>query len=462
MSLVALMLLGTPSGGRYQACYELVSASGPALAYPLAAWYAKASSARETDDQAFLERVLVLGTRQALGEQAVAGGVGSSEAFRALQDELADLGVERELIVAVPWEIDTPSAMAGSLLAVLGERWESVLAGATLVVDVTFGFRTQPMVLLESLELIEGRFGATVYRIIYGRQDNHGTGTIDDVTELLRLRQASFATRTIAQTGRFTAASASFRALASSRSDHRDTQRAGLEQVAKGLEELDLLMQLAQAGRSLQSVRRLLEGLQGVSTGEDAAFAALAHALRRALDQSPLLGRSSEAGEVGTLVALVEHFCDTKQVGLGLLVGWEALVTLWLVLKGGDPEGQPRRVLEQLLRQVARPGSAAPSPKERDEPALRLEEKEDPELVRRLAEPVPHPDGTEMTLAELGKFQETVRDLRNDVAHSGWRTGARSGQPRPRKYQEKLEQVLGLLRRLEQAAGPGGSASPKG
>jgi hypothetical protein len=400
------MLLGTPPGGAYERlAYRFAHLpESSSCAYPLAAWLAE-----DPDRAPGLELALVLGTLDALGADAR-----SATPLRALRAELDAHGARHVKIDTATWEVGDPTSMAGSLLDALAEH-ERAIRDASVLVDVTFGFRTQPMVLLESIDLIEQRFHATTEAIIYGRRLEGGGALLDDITELVRLRRLSQATTDAVHTGRYRSASSALEALA------RTHRASRVRTAAQRLQALDTFLQAAQASAAIAQARQAAAGLEALANDPDApeALGVVARALRDALHQSPLLRHIDEAGpdDERAIVALLSQLAASGNVGIGLRA------------HGQPPEEAARRRLEELLRDR----EAAADPRSPETAALDA----------ALLEPIRGPSAEHLDVEWLRERLNRSRDLRNRIAHAGWRNQEPNGSPpRSDRYHALLERQL--------------------
>ncbi len=310
---------------------------------------------------------------------------------------------------------------------------EAVPEGARLVVDITHGFRSQPLLALAVVLYLRAAKGVEVERIVYGAYEARQAGRtpVFDLTAVLHLLDWAGATRQFVERGDARPLQAMFEAVA-------EAGRSGAFVPVKLHEASARLERLTTA----LALNRPME-----AAGEAEALPEVLLSAYRDADQLPqgqplkgLLVRVAErfqplAAAQGDLfspkgfraqAALIRFYLQTGQYVQALTLASEALLSQQCVAMEADP-------LDRAARQAAR--DALHTLRDRFEAYRRARD--------RSAAPPPRPlSDAEKWLALLWK---KVSDLRNDIAHAGIQRAPRPARDLAGQAADVLHEVAWQL-----------------
>jgi len=331
----------------------------------------------------------------------------------------------RELKKPVPERVEIPSGKTeGEIWATIEQFVELVPKGASVVLDVTHGFRTQPLLVFAAMGLLTELEHATAERVLYGAFDargDDGRAPFFDFTALFELLAWSQALADFKRYGyakplRELLRESSGRAYREGR-DYRPTGLVGLgDALGKIAEALSLLrpVEAHQAARGLVRLSEQAEAdlmampelrpLAGFLTEATARYRSLGEA--EALfswDGLPVLGR------------MIRLYLELEQYPQAITLAREALVTLRTLDNCTDPlNREAREAAEKEINAAAKVLLLNGRPASED-------------------------------LVPYAELWNALADLRNDVDHAGFRKSPRSAES-VRKQAEKLcSRVADLL-----------------
>lgn len=297
---------------------------------------------------------------------------------------------------------------------------EAVPAEAELVMDVSHGFRSQPILALAVLQLLQVVKQVKVKRVLYGAFDlDTKQADFFDLTPFLELMEWTQATRDLLEYGN----GSRLRQLLKQIHRHSymvDGPRAKeLSSVGEILEGVGSSLELLRINEVLEQANRLLKAL---ATAQDDVAK-----LPRSRPLSLLLGRIEEryqslattdpfsAKGLEAQAAMIDLLLETGSYAQAIALARELMVT-WLCLhRQFDPISE-RSAAENLL------GSHA-------------------DAVRRK-------QAIDEQKAKLGLLWDKISHIRNDIAHAAMR-------PRPLPSQSLAQQIrdaCGEVRNLIQSA----------
>lgn len=308
------------------------------------------------------------------------------------------------------------------------EHWEifntmvnAIPNGASVVMDVTHGFRSQPMLALAVLQFLEVVKGVRTERLLYGAIREEGTGEFLDLTPFLDLVAWTQATRDLMRYGWG-------KPLAELLSRLQDDHWKRSQGAAKE----DRVTQLKRLGDALGQLTLALELLR-VEEATDYA----AKLLKRADEAAQELGRLPAAEPLGYLLS--------------------ALKERYSPLAVGDPFGQEGlRAQAAMVEIFLASGSltqALTLMRELMVTFICLEKRLDPKVERSEAErelgdyAQRSRQGVRNQDEKWGQLWNELADLRNDVAHAGMRfnpTPAKTLEQKLDTLWKKIKEALGL------------------
>ncbi|GAA6751818.1 hypothetical protein Thermus77412_23590 [Thermus antranikianii] len=310
------------------------------------------------------------------------------------------------------------------------EHWEifnrivdAIPEGAELVVDVTHGFRSQPILALAVLRFLEVAKDVRAKRLLYGAVVGDGRGEFMDLTPFLALLDWTQATRDLMQYGWG-------RPLAELMSRLQDaTWKAGapggeqapvrltkLKPLGETLGQLTLALELLRVKEATEQVAQLLKRLAEVETelGKLPAAQPMRYLLGtiRERYQGMFVADPFSPEGLRAQGEMVELLLKTGSLAQAVALMREMMVTKVCLDRNLDPV-EERSVAESHLGVFAQRSRRAPG----DEKGL------------------------------LGQLWNELSDLRNDVAHAGMRpnpTPAKTLEMRLREVWKRVKGALGL------------------
>ncbi|WP_297715551.1 TIGR02221 family CRISPR-associated protein [Thermus sp.] len=294
---------------------------------------------------------------------------------------------------------------------------EAVPEGASLVVDISHGFRSQPVLALAVVHFLNVAKGVQVERILYGAlREQEGRGEFLDLTAFLELLAWTQAARDLAQYGFGKPLGGLLQNL------HRQSWLSGgaglhrLGPLGKTLENLSLSLEVLRVQEASQHAIGLLKALEEVEKDlERAPRSRPLGLLLRFLEEryAPLaVGDPLSPGELPAQAAMVELLLNTGSLAQAAALMRELMVT-WLCLQRGFDPVDEREGAEGLLNSWAR----------------RAKQKATDEK------------------AQIGQLWNDLANLRNDIAHAGMRKD-------PTPAQTLAANLKDLWQRLRQVMAP--------
>ncbi|BAW02888.1 CRISPR-associated protein, TM1812 family [Thermus thermophilus] len=305
------------------------------------------------------------------------------------------------------------------------ELWEifntivdNVPEGAELIMDVSHGFRSQPILALAVLHFLQATKGVKVRRILYGFYDP-GTreAAFFDLTPFLTLTEWTQATRDLLEHGE----GLHLRELL--REIHRQSYQVDgpkakkLSSVGEALDRVEDALDLLRVKETLESAKELLKHLGAAA--QDVAQLPRSRPLGTLLDRireryHPLAAEDPFSPEgLKAQGEMMRLLLQTRRYAQAIALARELLVTLACLQKGWDPL-EEREVAERWLSTKTKNKKSAA----KDPQALPL----------------------------ISLWEETA-DLRNDVAHAAMRENpARTG-----RLKEAIEKVCARTQALLEA-----------
>jgi CRISPR-associated DxTHG motif protein len=311
---------------------------------------------------------------------------------------------------------------------------EAVPEGARLVIDITHGFRSQPLLALAVALYLRAAKGVAVDRIVYGayeaRDVEAGRTPVFDLTAVLRLIDWATATEQFVERGDARPLRALFDAVAR---EGRSQAFVPLK-LAGAAEHLGALTTALALNRPLEAAREaraLPEALVGayrdatqVPQGRPVQW--LVRRVARRFEALAAAGGDLFSPEGFTAQAeLIRYYLRTEQVMQALTLASEALLSKRCVLRGADPldRGARQEARDDLHDLHARFGAYERTLKAHGEVTEELADDE----------------------KWLAVFWHEANQLRNDVAHAGMNRDPAPARDLAARASELLHEVAWYL-----------------
>ncbi len=331
----------------------------------------------------------------------------------------------RELKKPVPDRVEIPSGKSEDEIWAMIERFvELVPRGASVVLDVTHGFRTQPLLVFAAMGLLAEMEHANAERVLYGAFDargDDGRAPFFDFTALLDLLAWSRALADFKRYGYATPLRTLLRE-SSGRAyrERRDYRPTGLVDLGDALGKVAGALALLRPVEAHQAAR----GLVQLSEQAEADLKAmpelrpLAGFLSEAIARYRSLGKGEglfSRDGVPVLGRMIRLYLELEQYPQAITLARESLVTLRTLDNCTNPlNREAREAAEKEISAAAR--------------VLRLNGRPASEDV--------------VSYAELWN---ALADLRNDVDHAGFRESPRSAESVRKQAKELCSKVADLL-----------------
>ena len=310
-----------------------------------------------------------------------------------------------ELELAQPERVEIPSGKSEEEIWKTVETLVSVVPeGASVILDVTHGFRTQPLLVFAVTGLLEAMGHARTERILYcayEARDQAGVAPIFDLSPLLELGIWSRALADLRRYGYATPLRQLLREIAArAHREERGHKPLGLVGLADAIEAITRALSVLRPVQAFEAASTLRNRVSKAEADLKAMpeLRPLAQFLRASLSKYLALGGTHELFSrqgLPSLGRMIRLYLELDQYPQAITLAREALVTLrTLDYKTNPLDPTARRAAESeinaaatVLRLKGRPGSA--------------------DIIR---------------YAELWN---TLADLRNDVDHAGFRKNPR-------------------------------------
>jgi CRISPR-associated DxTHG motif protein len=341
-------------------------------------------------------------------------------ALKVLMTEEAEKKHKEALAERVKYEpVPIPSGHTEEQLwRIFNAIVDSIPEGAELIMDVSHGFRSQPILALAAVQFLQVVKGVRVHKILYGfYEPTKPEGNFFDLTGFLDLMEWTQATRDLLEHGEGLRLRKLLREIHSHSYQEEGPKAKKLASVGEALDKVEDALDLLRVAEALSSAQELLKHLEAAS--EDVAQ------LPRSMPLGFLLGRIRE--RYRPLAAkdpfspeglraqgeMLHLLLQTKRYAQAITLARELLVTLVCVRQNWDPLEE--RELAEAWLNVKKKISKKKDSAAEDSQALRL----------------------------ISLWEETA-DLRNDVAHAAMRENPAGA----RKLAQSVEKVCGQVRDL--------------
>ncbi|WP_053043540.1 TIGR02221 family CRISPR-associated protein [Thermus filiformis] len=293
---------------------------------------------------------------------------------------------------------------------------EAVPEGAELVVDISHGFRSQPVLALAVVHFLEVAKGVKAKRVLYGALREDGEGEFLDLTPFLELLSWTEAVRDLARYGFGRPLAELLKALHRRTWGEKEAGASALAPLGNTLDQLTLSLELLRVEEATQHAQGLLQALERVEK-DLARFPAsrplglLLGTLRTRYAPLAVPDPLSQEG-LRAQKCMVDLLLATGSLAQAVALMREMVVTWTCLDKGLDPR-EEREGAEGLLFAWSRKAR----------------------------------QGGEGEKAALGRLWNDLTDLRNDVAHASMRPGptpARTLEAGMHKVWNQVQEHLGL------------------
>lgn len=301
-----------------------------------------------------------------------------------------------------PYEpIDIPSGKTNDeLWQMFSAIADKIPENATLVIDITHGFRSQPMIALAIAIYLQAAKNVKVEKIIYGAFEAKGKENIApvfDLTAFLDIMNWASATELFLKFGDASSLKNQLR-LTQSRTYAPDSpfRALRLNTVGDKLEKLTNAFALVRPVEALKNAKLLAEEIKKAQPDFQNIIAAKPFAilLEKIEKQfSPYLQTNSLFSDDGfaAQAKMIDFYLQTEQYQQAILLGRESIVSKVCKIHNLDPlKRQERMKAEDYLRQWSEPLS-------RGQPVQK-------EFSR---------------FQDVAKLWNKITSIRNDIAHAG-------------------------------------------
>lgn len=322
--------------------------------------------------------------------------------------------------------IDIPSGKnSNELWQMFSKIAEAIPENATLVVDTTHGFRSQPMIALSIMMYLQAAKNVKVEKIVYGAFEarENDIAPVFDLTPFLDIMNWASATN---QLLKFGDASSMKNQL---RQAHRETyspdspfRALGLSSVGDKLERLTNALSLVRPEEVLKNAKLFSEELQKAKPDFENIIAAKPFALllEKVEEKFEAYSKTKSLFNDDGFTAqanMIDFYIQTEQYQQAILLGREAIVSKICVIEKLEPlKREARMRAEDLLRQWCEPlRNNQPFPKQ-------------------LAQ-----------FQDIAKLWDKITNIRNDIAHAGMNEEAsESGRliERIKKASEEIKEYI--------------------
>lgn len=305
---------------------------------------------------------------------------------------------------------------------------EKVPAHARLTIDITHGFRSQPLVALAVALYLEAARDVDVKRIVYGafdKADDSDATEVLDLTSFLDIIEWSVGARQFLRDGSADTIAGLMKEIQGAA--HRtgaEVKPKHASSAATQLKRLTEALSVVRPGKvGEERAEDLVEVLQEVQ--DDIERVPQLRPLSVLLDQiqdrvAPMQTPSLfEAQGFEAQAEMMQFFLETGQLQQAVTLAREALVSYQALEMGLDPEPVPRD--------------------ERDESGRGKAE----HALGRLAD---QHEGRSEKEKTLGDLWSKMFDVRNDINHAGMNADPASGDNLARRAQEVVEEVASYVR----------------
>lgn len=330
-----------------------------------------------------------------------------------------------ELGLATPERVEIPSGRSElEIWQTIETLVEAVPKKATAILDITHGFRTQPLLVFAAMGLLEEMEQAETARILYcafeARGEN-GVAPVFDLSPLLALSTWSRALADLRRYGYATPLRRLLRAIAARAHrdgrEHKPTGLVGLadtlEEMAQALAVLRPLQAHAAAGQLKRRIKKAEEDLQALPE-----LRPLALFLKSSFTRYLQIGQPEELfsqSGMQSLAQMIRLYLELDQYPQAITLAREALVTLRTLDHGTDPlSSKARQAAESQINAAA-----------------------------VILQSGGHPGSD--SIVRYAELWNQLADLRNDVDHAGFRKSARNADAVRKQAEKMCKQVAEWL-----------------
>ncbi|MGC8904929.1 TIGR02221 family CRISPR-associated protein [Thermus sp.] len=309
-----------------------------------------------------------------------------------------------------------------------GELWQifnaivdSIPEGAELIMDISHGFRSQPILALAAVQFLQVVKGVRVRRILYGFYERTTQGgNFFDLTGFLDLIEWTQATRDLLEHGEGLRLRKLLREIHSHSYQVEGPKAKKLTSVGEALDNVEDALDLLRVEEALSSAQELLKHLEAAS--EDVAQLPRSMPLGFLLERIRERYRSLAAKDffspegIRAQGEMLHLLLQTRRYAQAITLARELLVTLACVRQNWDPR-EERGVAEAWLNAKVKVRKKKKKDfTEKDSQALRL----------------------------ISLWEETS-DLRNDVAHAAMRENPAGARQLAQIVEKVCDRVRALL-----------------
>ncbi len=337
-----------------------------------------------------------------------------------VEESFADLGLQ------TPERIEIPSGKTEEEIWDTVEKLVGVVPrGVSVVLDVTHGFRTMPLLVFVAMGLLSKMGRASVERVLYGayeaRDEDTGVTPVLDLSPLLRLTEWANALGDLQRYGYATPIRDLLRDVSGrAHREKRDYRPTGLVNIGDDIRDIARALSVIRPQEAHDAAARLAERLPKAQEDmrEMPELRPLAPFLQESMDRYIGIGKPKDLFSREGMPALGEMIrlhIELEQYPQAITLAREALVTLRMLDNDVDPlDPEARRATESEINAAAT--------------ILKLKGKPGSDTV------IPY--------AELWN---ELADLRNDVDHAGFRKNARASNKVMQQAQKLGERVAAWL-----------------
>jgi len=293
------------------------------------------------------------------------------------------------------------------------------LCQRAIIMDISHGFRSQPILALAAVQFLQVVKGVRVRRILYGfYEPTKPKGGFFDLTGFLDLMEWTQATHDLLEHGEGLRLRKLLREIHSHSYQVEGPKAKKLTSVGEALDNVEDALDLLRVGEALSSAQKLLKHLEAAS--EDVAQLPRSMPLGLLLERIRERYRSLAAKDpfspegIRAQGEMLRLLLQTRRYAQAITLARELLVTLACVRQNWDPL-EERGVAEAWLNAKVKVRKKKDSTA-KDSQALHL----------------------------ISLWEETA-DLRNDVAHAAMRENPAGARQLAQRVEKVCDQVRALL-----------------
>ena len=289
---------------------------------------------------------------------------------------------------------------------------EKIPENEHLTIDVTHGFRSQPMLLLAIAIYLQVMKNVKIDHILYGAfdaKDANGVSPIFDLKPFLDLISWSFATDNFLKKGDATLLSELLRNIhGQAHKNKNDYLPKGLDGIGKTLAELSEAFAVVRPQEVLELAKQLPKKIERTYPDIDnlsaaKPFKSLLDKIKEKFDEFSHNGTFSSEDGMRAQAKIIKFCLDTEQYQQAITLSRELIISKVCAIYGLDERGEAEKLLND--------------PAKNETPFLQMTEQN----------------------KKLVSIWRDLADVRNDINHSGMRKN-----PRPaKKLIKQIEKLCG-------------------